>query len=190
MEKRITTQDAYIVSGLKNDSKEAFSLLFHAYYKDLVLFCGSFIVDQATCEDIVQSIFIKLWKDRHSLNIETSIKSFLLKSVKNKCYDEYRHQCIRKKYEILYNEEVNNDTENYILHSDLSMHLEIALKKLPKTHQEAFILNRFQGIKYKEIAKRYNVSERMIEVRISKALELLRKYLKDFLTITLSIILC
>lgn len=190
MRKGITTQDAYIVLGLKNDDEEVFSLLFKTYYNDLVLFCGNFIADQSTCEDIVQSIFIKLWKDRHKLNIETSIKSFLLKSVKNKCYDEYRHQCIIRKYEMQYNEETNNDTENYILYSDLHMHLEKALKRLPPTYQEAFVLNRFNGIKYKEIAKKFNVSERMIEVRISKALELLRKYLKDFLTITLFIMLC
>jgi len=41
-------------------------------------------------------------------------------------------------------------------------------------------MNRFDGLKYKEIALQLNVSERTIEVRVSKALGLLRKYLKEF----------
>ena len=53
-------QEYFVLSALKQDSKEAFSLLFQTYYTDLVLFCGNFIKDKDSCEDIVQSIFLKL----------------------------------------------------------------------------------------------------------------------------------
>ena len=54
-------------------------------------------------------------------------------------------------------------------------------------YREAFELNRFEGLKYREIAEKLNVSERTVEVRVSKTLELLRKYLKDFFMLLLSI---
>ena len=92
-------QEYFVLSALKQDSKEAFSLLFQTYYTDLVLFCGNFIKDKDSCEDIVQSIFLKLWNERKNIQIETSLKSYLLKAVRNSCFDEFRHLEIVRQYE-------------------------------------------------------------------------------------------
>lgn len=175
-------QEKFVLSALKQDSKEAFSLLFQTYYADLVLFCGNFIKEKSSCEDIVQSIFLKLWSDRQHIEIETSLKSYLLKAVRNSCFDEFRHLEIVRQYESNYENSMLEvyDTENYILYSDLHAQLCQALEQVPAPYREAFNLNRFEGLKYKEIAERLNVSERTVEVRISKTLELLRKHLKDF----------
>ena len=81
------------------------------------------------------------------------------------------------------------DTENYVLYSDLSSQLKNALNKLPEDCRIAFEMNRFEGLKYKEIANRLNVSERTIEVRIGKALGLLRKYLREFFILITSFLL-
>lgn len=185
MGKLDTLQEQYILSGLRQDNKDAFSLLFKMYYLDLVLFCGNFIKQKEVCEDIVQSIFTKLWNDRKVLRIEISLKSYLLKSVRNSCLDEFRHQEIVRQYESDYKNSVldDYDTENYVLYSDLSNHLNEALQKLPEACRIAFQMNRFQGMKYREIALQLNVSERTVEVRVSKALELLRDHLSEFFII-------
>lgn len=182
-------QEYFVLSALKQDSKEAFSLLFQTYYTDLVLFGGNFLKDKTSCEDIVQSIFLKLWNDRKSIQIETSLKSYLLKAVRNSCLDEFRHLEIVRQYESGYENTTldSYDTENYVLYSDLHDHLYRALDQVPELYREAFELNRFEGLKYREIAQKLNVSERTVEVRVSKTLELLRKYLKDFFLLLLSI---
>lgn len=182
-------QEYFVLSALKQDSKEAFSLLFQTYYTDLVLFGGNFLKDRTSCEDIVQSIFLKLWNDRKSIQIETSLKSYLLKAVRNSCLDEFRHLEIVRQYESGYENTTldSYDTENYVLYSDLHDHLFRALDQVPELYREAFELNRFEGLKYREIAEKLNVSERTVEVRVSKTLELLRKYLKDFFLLLLSI---
>jgi RNA polymerase sigma-70 factor (ECF subfamily) len=51
---------------------------------------------------------------------------------------------------------------------------------LPESCREAFEMNRLEGLKYREIAEKLHVSERTIEVRIGKALSLLRSHLKEF----------
>ena len=66
--------------------------------------------------------------------------------------------------------------------------LNTALEKIPETYRDAFQMNRFEGLKYKEIAERLQVSERTVEVRISKAISMLRTYLKEYLLIVLAII--
>lgn len=182
-------QENFVLSALRQDSKEAFSFLFQTYYTDLVLFCGNFVRDKSTCEDIVQSIFLKLWNDRKSIRIETSLKSYLLKAVRNSCFDEFRHIEVVRQYETEYESSVldSYDTENYVLYSDLSHHLSRALETIPELYKEAFLLNRFEGLKYREIAQKLNVSERTVEVRVSKTLDLLRKQLKDFFILLISI---
>lgn len=172
-----------LVASLRQGHTAPFSLLFKTYYKDLVLFAGTFLPSRTVCEDIVQSVFTKLWSDHANLQIETSLKSYLLKAVQNRCLDEIRHQSVVREHESYFlsmNVLDDVDTENYILYSNLYDHLQKALATLPETYRTAFEMNRFEGLKYKEIANRLNVSERTVEVRIGKALELLRIQLKEF----------
>lgn len=185
-------EEQILLAGLRKGDNKAFSRLFTAYYKDLVLFGGNFLPDREVCEDIVQSVFLRLWNDRASLTIETSLKSYLLRSVRNSCLDELRHRDIvhqHEAYTLSANVLEDADTEHYILYSDLARHLDEALAGLPEAYREAFEMNRFEGLKYKEIATRLNVSERTVEVRIGKALEMLRVLLKDFLLVSMAFII-
>lgn len=177
-------EEKFLLEQLRTGNKDSFSLFFKLYYRDLVLFAGSYIPNKEKCEDIVQNVFLKLWNEREHILIEVSLKSFLLKSVKNLCLDEIRHIHVVNKHEDhTYNNSYidDEDTDNYILYSDLHSHLNDALKKLPDLYRQAFEMNRFDGLKYKEIAQKLSVSERTIEVRIGKAIGLLRQYLKEFL---------
>jgi RNA polymerase sigma-70 factor (ECF subfamily) len=181
-------QEPQLLTGLRQGDVEAFSFLFRTYYKDLVLFGSTCIPDRSLCEDIVQAVFMKLWDSRHSLHIETSLKAWLLTAVRNSCLDEIRHRRIVREHEaytLSARHEDDVDTENYVLYSDLYHRLSEALSRLPEACREAFEMNRFEGLKYKEIAARLNVSERTVEVRIGKALLLLRQHLKDFLELML-----
>ena len=63
---------------LSQGSSRAFAELFHYYYKDLVLFAGSYVKNITESEDIVQEVFIKLWTGRKDASKISSLKAFLL----------------------------------------------------------------------------------------------------------------
>lgn len=176
--------EEYLIEQIKNNNNEAFVLLFRKYYKDLVLFAGSFTIRKETCEDIVQETFLKLWRDRHLLIINTSLKSFLLQSVKNRCLDDLRHKKVRLNHtnytKTHYLLENSLDTENYVLYSELQNKFSEVLKNMPEVLRIPFLMNRNKGLTYKDIAAKHGVSERTIEVRVSKALSFLRLHLKEF----------
>ncbi len=172
-----------LIIALKQDEKQAFTKIFRAYYKDLVLFGGTYISEKSVCEDIVQNIFLKLWDDRKTLDIENSLKLYLLKAVRNHCLDELRHRRVIDEhiaYELKSSSANADMTEHYILYSDLCRQLNDALKQLPPQDREVFEMSRLENIKYQEIASRLNISVRTVEVRISKTLKQLRILLKDF----------
>ena len=176
--------EQFLIEKLKAGDPEVFTEIFSVYYRDLVMFAFSFTHDMEDSEEIIQDVFVKLWEEHEKINITISIKSFLLKTIQNRCIDWHRHKKIVNSYStyIIDNSPLfEYDTDNYILRSELEGKIEKAIASLPEKFKEAFEMNRFEGLKYTEIATKLNVSVRTVEVRISKALELLRKSLIDFL---------
>jgi len=182
------SRESFLIVNLKNDDKAAFTLIFTRFYKDLVHFSYTFTRNADLSEEIVQEVFLKLWENRSTLHIHTSLKSYLLKIVQNKSIDSIRHQDIKHNYaSLLLSHPVlaENDTENYILHSDLESAFKRAMSNLPVQYAEAYKMNRTDLLSYSEIATILNVSVRTVEVRIGKALFLLHKELRDYLLVLL-----
>ena len=181
-----------LISKLIVGDYEAFSSIFTAYYQDLVMFAIRFTHDLNNAEEIVQDTFMRLWEEHESVKVNISIKSYLLKIVQNKCIDWYRHKQIMQTHNnyILKNSPpFEYNTDSYILHSELQKQIEIALETLPVAISETFRMNRYKGLKYREIADILNVSVRTVEVRIGKALHMLRNHLKEYFVITIGLLI-
>lgn len=175
------SEDLILFKAVKSGSTRSFALLFDKYYRDLVLYCGTFLQDLPVCEDIVQNIFLKLWETRSDTEINTSFKGYLVRCARNMCMDELRHRKVKSEY---LNSEVSllcNDgddhADNYILYSELYSSLAEAVRNLPEKEKEAFEMSRIDDLKYRQIAEILGVSQRTVEVRISKALKILKKTL-------------
>lgn len=182
--------ESELVTALKNGEHDAYSYLFSKYYRDLVLYGGTIIQNQEICEDIVQNIFLHIWDNRESIKIE-SLKSYLIKSVKNSCLDEIKHYKIINEHTdfvIRQNSLETNDTEEYILFSELNTKLQEAIEKLPEDEKITFKMSRMEEMKYQQIAEELNVSVRTVEVRISKSMKRLKELLKDFFLLLLFIL--
>ena len=178
---KTNTFEQILFDKLADGDMSAFTSIFGAYYKDLVMFALTFIKNSDNAEDIVQEIFVRLWEKRRELKLYGSLKSYLLKSVQNHCLDEVRRRKVREHYagdkeiQPLY----TNDNEEYILYNELQDRLDDLLRQMPDEVAQTFRKNRFDGLKYHEIAQQMNVSVRTVESRISKALRILHQTLKN-----------
>jgi RNA polymerase sigma-70 factor (family 1) len=173
-----------LLTRFREGDRDAFTVIFTTYYKDMVLFAMNFTRQAEMAEEIAQDTFVTLWDERKSITITSSLKSYLLRCIQNSCIDWIRHMKIRQKYL----EEVSTtletfefNTDNYVLNSELKDLLNVALSKLSPEIYEAYCLSRYKGLKYREIAIKLKVSVRTVEVRIGKALSFLREELKDYL---------
>lgn len=175
-----------ILTALNQGSEMAYSYIFRLYYKDLVFFAGTFVREQATCEDIVQDVLMRVWLERKKIIPTLPIRPFLLRAIRNSCIDELRHQTIINKHRSHSVEDKkrkitnNYDTESYILYSNLRDELDNALLKIPEKYRKPFLLSRDKGMRYKDIANYLGISERMVEARISKVIGLLEDFLREF----------
>jgi RNA polymerase sigma-70 factor (ECF subfamily) len=178
--------DKELINRVKKDDKLAFAVLFTRYYADLVNFSVLMIRDMDAAEEIVQDLFLKLWENRNEFDDIQSLRSYLLKSVQNRSIDWLRHKRLKNQYAALLLEHpvlLQNDTENYLLYSELESELQTALSRIPEECAQVFIKSRFEAMKHEQIARLLGISVRTVENRISKTVQLLRKQLKDFIAL-------
>jgi len=184
-------EESDLLLRISEGDRIAFAVVFTRYYNDLVLFAASFTHQREISEEIVQEVFLKLWENASNSEIPVSLRSYLLKSVQNRCLDWLRHMKVRSHYALMVQHApvlAENDCEKYLLYSELHSALEQAMRSMPADVAEAFRQNRFDGLTYKEIADKLGLSVRTVEVRISKALQWLRLQLVDFLPVCLLIL--
>lgn len=178
--------DELMFKIIVHDDEKAFHDLFYDFFSPLCVFSQRFIEDEDVCEDIVQEVFYKIWKNRKNININISTRSFLIKSVKNSCLDYIRHLSIERKYIEEYLFETDNSFEdNLYTTAELESIINNALEKLPSKIKEIFLLNRFEGKTYNEIAEIKQISIKTVEANMTKALKFLRLELKDYLFLLL-----
>lgn len=186
-----TLIEKVLVSKLKTGDEAAFSYLFTAYFKKLLFIAYRFTSDQSTSEELVQDTFVKLWESRETLDPTSPLEPFLIKILKNKCLDWNRHQKVvqyHMEYILGADFQFEAKTDSNIVYEELQARIDTTLAKLPCEIAEAFRMNRYQGIKYHEIAAILGVSVRTIEVRIGRALSELRYHLRDYIIILVGLL--
>lgn len=167
---------------IKKSDEKAFEFLFHKYYGILCSFAIKIINDDVAAEEIVQDFFVKLWEKREQVFIETSVKNYFFRSVKNLCLNLIQHNKTKIKHaQILLSEIENNlSDENNYPEVDLFLKIEESINSLPEKRQEIFRLSREEGLKYHEIANKLNISIKTVETQISLAIKTLRDKLKNY----------
>lgn len=176
-----------LILKIKNSDPKAFDLLFYNNYESLCNYAFSIIKDSGASEDIVQDFFVKIWVNRANLTPSKFSKSYIFRSVYNSCLDYIKHQSVRGKYQsILQASDQIDEFQDSLEGFELMQQVELAIQKLPDKCREVFCLSRFEGLKYKEIAARLNISENTVDTQIRRALQFLRDDLKQYLILFLS----
>jgi len=172
-----------IFEEIREGNLITFENVFRKYYAPLCIYASKYIKDLDVAEEVVQELFYKLWEKRDKLNINVSLKSYLYRSVYNGCLQYLNHRTIEIKYEDYYrkhNKEYNNDASESVRMQELNDIINNTINSLPERCRKIFLLNRYEGLKYREIAEKLSLSVKTIEANMGKALKLLRRNLKNY----------
>jgi len=176
------TEDNELYLKIGEGDERAFQILFRKYYASMCNYAHQILEDKELAEEIVQDMFVKIWEKRQTLIIETSVKNYLFRSVRNHCLNQIQHEKIKKQYagRVLELARQEIDPEQYFIEVDLIRRIEESIASLPPKRREIFRLSREQGMKYREIAEALNISEKTVEAQMGLALKHLRVELKDY----------
>ncbi len=176
--------DFYIQKKIQGGDIREFERLFTRYYGPLCHHADKILKDMDTAEDLVQEFFYHFWKNRESFTLKLSLNAYLYQSIRNNALHYLEHLAVRKSYaEHVFSEyrdsakaNVPSDAEM----KDLGNIINTTLKKMPERCSRIFRMNRFEGLKYREIALILSVSVKTVEAEMGKALQMFRKTLNDY----------
>jgi RNA polymerase sigma-70 factor (ECF subfamily) len=182
------TPDAELAQAIKAADHTAFKVLYYRYFEALYRFMWRQTSDEELAKDLLQEVFSRVWKNRENLDPQQSLKSYLYRIGHNLVIDHRRQSAHRPEYL----EDDPTQEPAYFVEENFDLHekIQASIAVLPEPVRLVFTMNRFDGIKYAEIAAMLNISVKTVEARMSKALAILREKLAPFLMSALILILC
>ncbi|MBQ8839189.1 MAG: RNA polymerase sigma-70 factor [Bacteroidales bacterium] len=190
-DKGLHTEDRFLMESMKNGNYKAFESIFRKYYPMLCAYAHRF-VDMEDVEDVVEECMVWLWEKKETVVINSTLSQYLFSMVRNKALNVLTRKGIAERaaswYFATLKQESLQNTDQYQV-QELKKRIQEGISALPESYRTAFVMHRFQGMSYKEIAQKHDVSPKTIDYRIQQALKLLRKHLSDYLPVEAVIML-
>jgi RNA polymerase sigma-70 factor (ECF subfamily) len=161
----------------------AFDSVFRSHYPHLVRMAESVVRERALAEEIAQDVMLELWRRRESLQVEQSIRAYLIRATRNRALNHIRHQRIvaREAAFAALESPSSPSAEEDMLGVELERAVRDAVAGLSENCREVFRLSRESGLKYTEIATTLEISVKTVEKRMGQALSELRDRLAAWL---------
>jgi RNA polymerase sigma-70 factor (ECF subfamily) len=169
---------------IKKGSREEYQKLFYQFYPQLVNFSYRMTRNKEASEEIAQDVFIYLWEKRTTIEITSSLDSYLFAAIKNRSINYVKLELPKQQAQSDLTDAqlfVEQKEEVFPSETKLNEHINMAIAQLPKKCQEIFLLSRYAGLTYKEIADELNISQKTVENQMIIALKKLRAALKPLL---------
>ena len=173
------------------DIEKIFAEIYKNHYSELCIYAMRFLNDEDEAEEIVQEIIFKLWEQREQLESVNSLRSYLYRSVHNRCLNYIKHQMHKNKYSdkaFVEMKKMELEAAEDYHNKELEEKVHSAIADLPDRCKEVFKLSRFEGKKNKEISEHLGISIKAVEANITRALSSLRENLDKYLKIELIIL--
>lgn len=165
------------IKTLKTSPSLAMEYLYTQYYTVMCGIVYSIIKNNQAAEDIVQELFLYIWRKRENLEINTSLPAYLRQAARNRSLNYIRNQKVvvfkgEEMLELMADDHLNLE-QNQSAH-DLGIEIEQQIMALPEKCGIVFALSRYENMSYSEIATELDISVKTVEHQISKALKILR----------------
>lgn len=175
-----------------NIGLEEFETLFKTHYSELCAHANKYLQDLEAAEEVVQSLFVKLWENRAEVKIEKSARAYLFRATRNACYNQLRHIKVKEEYKNHHQQEI--EMERYTVDDEyqageLDEKIRASIERLPEKRKKIFLLSRFEGLKYREIADKLKISVKTVENQMGSAIRHLKNDLAEYLTILLVLLM-
>ncbi len=155
-----------------------FKMIYDTHFDDLRRYLIFRSGDQDLSVDIAQNVFMKVWTKKIEI-ASGNIKSLLFKMATDEFISHIRKKKVEKEYIESVNLRLIREPDNNDDLLEKKVLFQKALNQLPEKQKTALLMNKMQGLTYKEIAEVLNLSQKAIEKRIGLALKALKQNLNQ-----------
>lgn len=174
--------------AMQAGDERAFESLFHAHYAPLCRFLREYIRAPDVAEELVQDLFLRLWRDRERLPVRGSVRSYLYVAARNAALNHLRHDRLdvgfRKRWLAGDREPSraprSSTPEEETASSELAAAIRSAIQSLPERARLAATLRWEHQLGYAEIAEIMGISVKGVENQLGRIMKALRGTLAPF----------
>ncbi|MBO9573403.1 MAG: sigma-70 family RNA polymerase sigma factor, partial [Chitinophagaceae bacterium] len=170
-----TYSDERLIELIREDNRLAFTEIFNRYWERLTTLAASKLPSPDDAQEVVQNLFIDLWKRRSALKLEYSFNTYITAALR---YNILRHLATRARRLSKHQESLRADmdysTEEWLSFEELKDRLNKHIAELPEKCRLVFELSRKEGFTEKQIAQHLQISTKTVEAHLSKARRSLR----------------
>jgi RNA polymerase sigma-70 factor (family 1) len=170
-----------LLTKLKAGDQEALSTLYNIYSDQLIYYVQRAAKSPFLAEDIVHDTFLKIWQHRDQLDPTKPIRPYLFVIAKRTLLNllkraNHEGQIISEMQKYAFEED--QSTQHLLAYNESSKLINEAIDNLSGQVKRTFICCRLQGMSYKQAAEMLQITESTVNKHMSKALHLIREYLK------------
>lgn len=173
------TSDRFLLNRMKNDDEVAFRALFDKYFIPLCRNASLFIRDQGIAEEVVLDVLTNLWDGRCRIEITSSVRLYLFRSVRNRSLNYLRDARYNFRLDDLDDYIPDKGDAEWLETEELDYFIQEAILSLPDRCREIFTDSRAKCKSHKEIAEEYGISVKTVETQITRAIKRIRTHLSD-----------
>ncbi|WP_353955798.1 sigma-70 family RNA polymerase sigma factor [uncultured Chryseobacterium sp.] len=147
-----------------------------------ILFCQKFISNTEDVEDVVQEIFVHLWKHSSSLKNPQTLEAVIFKTAQQEVSNFYRKNKMIFSFsdETLLPDEADSEKNDSEFREEQLRKIQNLLEKLPERSKTFFYKNKLEKISYSQIAEENNISKTAVEKQVNKVIRYIRTNLNLF----------
>jgi RNA polymerase sigma-70 factor (ECF subfamily) len=176
-------EDRELLEGLRRGEDAAFEAVFRQWYAPLVGSTAALLRDRERAEEIVQDVFLELWRRRTSLTLQQSLRAYLFQATRNRALNHLRRLKVENRGEpvIAATMPTPEQADGEVREAELGDAIREAIADLPDRCRQVFELSRVNGLTYAEIATTLEISVKTVEAQMGKALRVMRERLAAWL---------
>lgn len=179
--KEIDLSDHNLIEGCKKGDRKVQELLYRKFASEMYSICLSYESDRDTAKDILQTAFLKVFRNIEKFKFKGSLKSWIRRIITNTAIDFYRKK--KDSLDVEFNDEIyeSNDSnnDNFEINSDNYDQIISEIAKLPSKARIIFNLYTLEGLSHKEISSELDVSIGTSKSQLNRAKQLLREAFKN-----------
>ncbi len=185
------SNEQFLVQRLAEGDQVAFEELYHLYSSRLLGYLIKLIKSEGHAAELLQEVFIKIWKNRSTIDAGQSFRSYLFRIAENSVYDFFRKVARERKLQaelININKEIYSHVEEECFNKENQQFLQNVIDTLPPKRRQIFRLIKMEDHSYEEVSALLNISTSTISDHIVKANKFVQERLKGWNTTSIGII--
>jgi RNA polymerase sigma-70 factor (family 1) len=182
--------DEELLLLIMENNVSAFELVFNQFSAELLRYVYRKLKNKEEAQDIVQDVFVSLFKNRDKLEGVQNLSSYLYRSALNKVFDVFKHKYVVNEYLSVHHANLEGQyategTDFFIREQQLKKIIDSSIEKMPPKMREIFLLKKYEYLSTKQIAERLGLSELTVSTQLKRATKILRLNLDKFILLYL-----